>query len=188
VRLTLRTKGTDATVLADVDRLKQAFGNLIDNALKHTPSGGLVTVDLGETPDGIEVLVTDTGCGIPPEDLPRVMERFYQIDKARTAQGTPSGSRSLGLGLAIAREIVHAHRGHISIESQVGYGTTVKVVLLSDARPVAPQQSGKKRLLRGTRQPQVTTAPLPAQVYPPGPTTPSDRPLSSTSEPNNRSN
>jgi signal transduction histidine kinase len=171
VRLTLRTKGPGATVLADVDRLKQAFGNLIDNALKHTPSGGLVTVEVSDVVDGVQVTVTDTGRGIPPEDLLRVMERFYQIDKARSTQRIPAGSRNLGLGLAIAREIVQAHRGQISIESQVGYGTTVRVILPADARQTPTQPSGKKRLLRGGRQPQAATTSWPAQVYQPDPTT-----------------
>jgi signal transduction histidine kinase len=171
VRLMMRTRGPGATVLADVDRLKQAFGNLIDNALKHTPSGGLVTVDVSDVQDGVQVSVIDTGRGIPPEDLPRVMERFYQIDKARSTQGTPTGSRNLGLGLAIAREIVQAHRGQISIESQVGYGTTVKVLLPSDARQVATQPNSKKRLLRASRQQLATTTVLPTQTYQPDPNT-----------------
>lgn len=152
VRLMMRMARQEAVLMADVDRLKQAFGNLIDNALKHTPSGGVVTVDVSVVPEGVQVMVVDTGRGIPPEDLPRVMERFYQIDKARTAQGTVSGSRSLGLGLAIAREIVQAHRGQISIESQVGVGTAVRIILPSDVRQLDSHQ-GKKRHVWGNRQP-----------------------------------
>jgi signal transduction histidine kinase len=154
--------GGNAMALADVDRLKQAFGNLIDNALKHTPEGGYVSVEVSSVQQGVQVLVRDTGEGIPPEDLPRVMERFYQVDKARS-----SGSRSLGLGLAIAREIVHAHRGQISVESRVGVGTAFRVILPAEAPMSAPQQGGMRRLLRGkqTTQPLMTE---PAPIYIPG--------------------
>lgn len=138
VKLKAKLGGSGATVLGDVDKLKQAFGNLIDNALKHTPDGGTVSVQVSDVPGGVEVLVQDTGEGIPPEDLPRVMERFYQIDKARS-------SRSIGLGLAIAREIIQAHRGQITIESAPGAGTTVKVVLPVDARSMESQQNGKRK-------------------------------------------
>jgi signal transduction histidine kinase len=143
--------GRPAVALADVDRLKQALGNLIDNALKHTPSEGYVSVEVSVVAEGVQVLVRDTGEGIPPEDLPRIMERFYQVDKARS-----SGTRSLGLGLAIAREIVQAHRGQISVESKVGAGTTFRVILPAEAQPRETPQGGMRRLLRGRQ----TTQPL----------------------------
>ncbi len=124
------------TISGDGDRLAQVFSNLIDNALKHTPSGGKVTVAArllsgsaavkrGKPIGGVEVTVADTGSGIPPEDLSRIFERFYQIDKsrARTKEG------SLGLGLAIVKEIVTAHGGTIHAESIVGLGTKFVVWL-----------------------------------------------------------
>ncbi|MFL5733378.1 MAG: sensor histidine kinase [Chloroflexia bacterium] len=114
-----------ALTMADGDRLKQAFANLIDNAMKHTPPGGRVAVSLGVIPSGVEVRVVDSGGGIPPEDVQRVMERFYQVDKSRSA----GDGKSAGLGLAIAREIVRAHHGEISIASALQAGTTVRVVL-----------------------------------------------------------
>ena len=82
----LHAEGTmlPCVVMADGDRLKQAFGNLVDNALKHTPDGGTVTVSLEQAAQAV-VTVADTGQGIPPEDLSRVMERFYQVDKSRSA-------------------------------------------------------------------------------------------------------
>jgi signal transduction histidine kinase len=122
-------------VIGDGDRLAQVFANLLDNALKHTPEGGRVTVAAqlltpsgaqrhGKTlPQAIEVAVSDSGQGIPPEDLARVFERFYQVDKSRKRSG------SIGLGLAIAREIVEAHGGSIKAESIVGLGTRFTVVL-----------------------------------------------------------
>jgi len=150
--------GPNAIVLADVDRLKQAFGNLIDNALKHTPEGGYVSVEVSSVQQGVQVLVRDTGEGIPHEDLARVMERFYQVDKARS-----SGSRSLGLGLAIAREIVQAHRGQISVESRVGAGTTFRIVLPAEPHTPEVQHGGMRRLLRGGKP---ATQPLPAETTP----------------------
>jgi signal transduction histidine kinase len=106
----------------DGDRLAQVFTNLVDNALKFTPSGGQVT--LAAQSDGAEILieVRDTGRGISPEALPHVFDRFYQEDASRARHGA-------GLGLAIAQEIVAAHGGRISVRSQVGQGTVFTVRL-----------------------------------------------------------
>ncbi|HEY4720792.1 MAG TPA: HAMP domain-containing sensor histidine kinase, partial [Anaerolineae bacterium] len=124
-------------IVGDGDRLAQVFSNLIDNALKHTPPGGTVTVSAralsgssvvkrGKSwPGGIEVTVADTGSGIPPEDLTRIFERFYQVDKSRARSSAPS----LGLGLAIVKEIVTAHGGSIHAESTVGQGARFSVTL-----------------------------------------------------------
>ena len=109
----------------DGDRLAQVFTNLVDNALKFTPSGGQVT--LAAQSDGAEILieVRDTGRGISPEALPHVFDRFYQEDVSRAHRER----RGAGLGLAIAREIVAAHGGRISVRSQVGQGTVFTVRL-----------------------------------------------------------
>lgn len=124
-------------VTGDGDRLAQVFSNLIDNAIKHTPAGGKVTIaarlasgspaaKAGKAvPAGIEISVVDTGPGIPQEDLPRLFERFYQVDKSRAR----SGGGSLGLGLSIVKEIVNAHDGSIRVESVVGLGTRFVVTL-----------------------------------------------------------
>src|SRR6266545_1735748 len=111
-------------VIGDADRLKQLLLILLDNALKYTPSGGRVTMGLRECASGGEITVQDTGVGITAEDLPRVFERFYRADPARSrdAGGT-------GLGLPIARWIVEQHRGAIRIDSTPGQGTTVTVSL-----------------------------------------------------------
>jgi two-component system phosphate regulon sensor histidine kinase PhoR len=113
------------TVMADRDRLVQILINLVDNAVKYTPEGGAVRVAAGPGPDGmIEVAVTDTGIGIPAVDLPRITERFYRVDKARSRElgGT-------GLGLAIVKHLVLAHGGDLRIESREGQGTTVRFTL-----------------------------------------------------------
>jgi two-component system, OmpR family, sensor kinase len=109
----------------DGDRLAQVFTNLADNALKFTPPGGKVT--LSAMPDGaeMELSVSDTGPGIPPEALPRLFDRFYQVDASR-AGGEGHGA---GLGLAIVKEIVEAHGGRISVRSELGHGTTFVIRL-----------------------------------------------------------
>ncbi|GIV81268.1 MAG: hypothetical protein KatS3mg051_0622 [Anaerolineae bacterium] len=112
-------------VLGDGDRLAQVFTNLLDNAIKHTPPGGTVTLSAAATRGGVTVTVRDTGEGIPPEDLSRIFERFYQVDKSRR-RDAESG---LGLGLAIARQIVEAHGGTIKASSTVGQGSTFTVWL-----------------------------------------------------------
>lgn len=111
-------------ISADGDRLAQVLTNLLSNALKFTPAGGRVIVSTQPHAHGIQISVQDSGIGIPSEDLPRLFERFYQVDKARGPQ------RGTGLGLAIAQEIVHAHGGDISIHSDGQHkGTTVRVLL-----------------------------------------------------------
>ncbi|MFJ7973944.1 ATP-binding protein [Psychrobacillus sp. NPDC096389] len=108
----------------DEDRMEQVLTNLIDNALRHTPKEGSVTVKLSKTAGQIIIEVKDTGYGIPSEDLPYVFERFYKADKARTR-----GKSGTGLGLAIAKNIVERHDGHLSVESEVGVGTSFIIKL-----------------------------------------------------------
>ena len=110
-------------VEADSDRLAQIFVNLIDNALRHTPEGGSVNVDVFDDVDAV-VRVRDTGAGIPYKDLPHVFERFYVVDRSRTRE-----SSGVGLGLAIVRQIVEAHGGSIATDSMLGSGTTFTVRL-----------------------------------------------------------
>ncbi|MFZ1059162.1 MAG: ATP-binding protein [Candidatus Rokuibacteriota bacterium] len=111
-------------VLADGDRLTQILINLLDNAVKFTPAGGRVTVTAAVQDQMVEIAVADTGIGIPSTDLPRITERFYRVDKARSRElgGT-------GLGLAIVKHLVQAHGGQLSIESDAGKGTTVRFTL-----------------------------------------------------------
>jgi signal transduction histidine kinase len=112
------------TIGGDGDRLVQVFTNLLSNAIKYTREGGEVWIETDVRDGGVEVVIKDNGIGIPPEDLPRIFERFYQVDKSRGPR------RGTGLGLAIAQEIVHAHGGEIEIHSEGrNKGTTVTVWL-----------------------------------------------------------
>lgn len=104
------------SVLADETRLEQVLVNLLHNAIKFTPSGGIITLGTEQLDDFISFSVIDTGIGISADDLPRVFERFYKADRARTTVGT-------GLGLAIARHLVEAHDGKIWAESSEGQGS-----------------------------------------------------------------
>jgi len=112
-------------LIGDGDRLAQVFMNLIDNAIKHTPEGGKVSL-WGEYVDGwISIHVEDSGSGIPEDELSRIFERFYQLDKAR-----PGGmDRGVGLGLAITREIVRSHQGRMVAQSELGRGSRFTVQL-----------------------------------------------------------
>lgn len=111
-------------ILGDVDRLKQLILNLVDNGIKYTQPGGAVRLSLSKEGGWAQLVVADTGVGIPAEDLPHIFDRFYRVDKARSrAQG---GS---GLGLAIAKWIVQAHGGAIQVDSTPGEGTTFRITL-----------------------------------------------------------
>lgn len=112
-------------IAGDADRLMQVFANLLDNALTHTPRNGRVHLALTPHADGtLEVGVQDSGKGIPAAELPRIFERFYQVDKARAG-----AQRGAGLGLAIVKEIVEAHGGQVAVRSQEGHGTLFTVRL-----------------------------------------------------------
>src|SRR5262245_10291334 len=123
-------------VHADGDRLRQVLINLVDNAIKYTPAGGRVMVH-GLPASGtehagmVEIAIEDSGIGIPAQDLPRLTERFFRVDKARSRElgGT-------GLGLAIVKHIVQAHGGSLAISSALGQGTTVRVFFPAAVAPV----------------------------------------------------
>lgn len=132
VRVRVEVDPTVPRIEADPDRLEQALLNLLDNALKYSPHGGEVVVALrhAAAPEDeanagwVEISVTDRGPGIPPAEIPRVTERFYRVDKARSRElgGT-------GLGLSIVRHIAELHRGRLEIQSRVGHGTTARLRL-----------------------------------------------------------
>jgi signal transduction histidine kinase len=112
-------------IQADPDRLSQVLLNLIDNAIKHTPDGGRVTLAATASYNGyVRISVSDTGVGIPEQDIPFVFERFYRVDKSRSRANGGSG-----LGLSIANSIVQAHNGRIVVSSRAGQGTTFDVYL-----------------------------------------------------------
>jgi two-component system phosphate regulon sensor histidine kinase PhoR len=109
----------DVAVRADPDRLRQVVFNLVDNAIKYNREGGTITISARRQDSWVTVTVTDTGIGIPTEDLPRIFERFYRVDKARSRElgGT-------GLGLSIVKHIVEAHGGTVSVESELNRGSS----------------------------------------------------------------
>jgi len=118
------TIGEIPEIIADRDRIEQVAVNIISNAIKYTPEGGTITVYIGRMFNDVYIKVVDNGIGIPPQDLPRIFERFYRVDKARSREmgGT-------GLGLSIAKEIVEVHGGSVAINSEKDLGTEVVVKL-----------------------------------------------------------
>ncbi|CAG9619601.1 two-component system histidine kinase PnpS [Sutcliffiella rhizosphaerae] len=111
-------------LFVDAERIKQVFINLINNALSYTPSGGNVTVKVMDVGENVNISVADTGIGIEQEEIPRIFERFYRVDKARSRN-----SGGTGLGLAIVKHIVEAHHGNITVDSKLNKGTTFTVKL-----------------------------------------------------------
>src|SRR5437773_885913 len=138
-----RVDPTSPALEADADRFRQVLINLVDNAIKYTPGGGRVSVRAAaargaEHHGMVEIAVDDTGVGIPAQDLPRLTERFFRVDKGR--------SRALGgtgLGLAIVKHIVQAHGGELGITSAVGQGTTVRVLWPAAARSRAAAEAAR---------------------------------------------
>ena len=132
VALELDVSGDLPPVTGDGDRLAQVFTNLVDNALKFTPANSGIVLSARKVEGWMEVSVTDSGIGVEGEALPRLFDRFYQADPSRAGAETASGRRGVGLGLAIAKEIVEAHGGKIGVRSQAGQGTTFVVHLPLD--------------------------------------------------------
>jgi signal transduction histidine kinase len=122
---TVQESGVE-TVTGDPNRLEQALQNLVANAIRHTPAGGVVTVQAAAAKKGIVLSVEDTGPGIAPEHLPRVFDRFYKVDASRSAAGPDSGS---GLGLSIVRAIVARHGGTVSATNVPGGGARFEILL-----------------------------------------------------------
>lgn len=150
-RLGSRHVGATPVVLADAARIEQVLLILLDNALRHTPVGGEVEVLVTQRGQDAMMAVRDTGEGIPAEDLPFIFDRFYRADPSREG-------RSAGLGLAIARGLVAAHRGGIDVESTVGTGTTFTVTLPLVSAGAVTQESA------------IPAALLPPPPPPPAPT------------------
>jgi signal transduction histidine kinase len=129
-RITITTDfAAPCEAIVDATRMRQAFANLLDNALKYTPEGGNVRVACAVASGRVTVRVRDTGMGIPPDEQPRIWERLYRGDKSRSQRG-------LGLGLSLVKAIVEAHHGEVSVQSQPGEGSEF-VVVLSQSGPRA---------------------------------------------------
>jgi signal transduction histidine kinase len=111
-------------ILADRRGLEEVFTNLLSNAIKYSPDGGRVLISAVSHVDYVEATVSDEGIGIEEDEVPKIFDKFYRVKHAQTRQviGT-------GLGLAIVKNIIEAHRGSIDVESQLGRGTTFKVLL-----------------------------------------------------------
>jgi len=141
VKVALSSAASEPLCLdGDPDRLRQLLLNLIDNAIKYTPSGGEVKLHVARENGSARLDISDNGPGIPPEHLqigpngvPLIFERFYRVEKSRTRSASSSGNgrsgSGTGLGLSIAYWIVQAHQGQIEIHSEAGSGTTMTVWL-----------------------------------------------------------
>lgn len=118
---------TSVWIEIDTDKMTQVIDNILNNAIKYSPEGGKITVSMKTTDDQMILSISDQGLGIPKEDLPKIFDRFYRVDKARSrAQG------GTGLGLAIAKEIIKQHNGFIWAKSEYGKGSTFTIVLPYD--------------------------------------------------------
>ena len=124
IALEVRSGNNLPAIDVDPERMTQVLGNLLSNALRFTPSGGRIILQAAADNNQTQLIVQDTGSGIAPEDLPHIFERFYRADPVRQ-----QGNGSSGLGLAIARGIVAAHGGAITVQSGVGQGTTFTITL-----------------------------------------------------------
>ena len=111
-------------IVADRDRVLQVMMNVVSNAIKYTPDGGAIQISAGRNELRVWMEVTDNGIGIPAQDRPRIFERFYRVDKARSRE-----SGGTGLGLSIAKEIVDRHEGIIALVDRPGPGTTIRIEL-----------------------------------------------------------
>ena len=131
VRLSLHLPEAPIRIRHDPQRIGQVVANLVGNAVKFTPRGGSVAVDVAPMPDGARIEVTDTGVGIEAAELPHIFERFYRGSRANEARGSGSG-----LGLAIVRSIVDMHGGSVEVESAIGRGSRFTVTLPRDPRLV----------------------------------------------------
>lgn len=128
------------TVFGDDDLLREVFMNLVDNAIKYSPSGGKVKIGSINLGDETKIYVEDTGYGIPAENLPRIFERFYRVDKGRSREmgGT-------GLGLSIVKHIIERHNGKVNVESEVGVGSRFTVLLPNDSRLITEAESSETK-------------------------------------------
>jgi two-component system sensor histidine kinase BaeS len=141
VELRVAIAGT-MPVYADPARIRQALSNLVSNALRHTPEGGLVEITVRREPDAVVLAVADSGSGIAPAHVPRVFERFYR------AGSRPGGA---GLGLAIAKQLVEAHGGTLGVTSVPGQGSTFTIWL------AVPEDLGAQPGLQPRRSSKIFT-------------------------------
>lgn len=138
IELTAELPGDPLIFSGDKTRLQRAAANLIDNAIKYTPAGGNVRLVCRAEPGGIRIEVRDSGIGMAPDELPRIFDRFYRGEKSRSSPGS-------GLGLSLVRSIIHAHGGHVSVQSTPGQGSVFSLFLPRGDHPDARQAVQSKR-------------------------------------------
>jgi signal transduction histidine kinase len=136
VQVNLCIEREDAPLWADEAQMEIILRNLLSNAAKFTPDGGMVTVNVDVTSEGSRLTVCDTGSGIAPEDQERIFERFYRV-QARDRPSTPG----TGIGLSLVKELVEQHGGSVKVESELGQGATFTVWLPS---PRTANKKGEK--------------------------------------------
>ena len=124
IRLETNLDANTAFTIGDIGLIQRVLENLVGNAIRFTPDGGEITLSIAERPESVAVAVTDTGCGIPDKDIPRIFDRFY-----RSENGEEAGSESSGLGLAIVKRILDLHNSRITVVSKVDAGTTFEFEL-----------------------------------------------------------
>jgi len=124
IRLETNLDANTAFTIGDIGLIQRVLENLVGNAIRFTPDGGEITLSIAERPESVAVAVTDTGCGIPDKDIPRIFDRFY-----RSENGEEAGSESSGLGLAIVKRILDLHESRITVVSKVDAGTTFEFEL-----------------------------------------------------------
>jgi len=124
IRLETNLDANTAFTIGDIGLIQRVLENLVGNAIRFTPDGGEITLSIAERPESVAVAVTDTGCGIPDKDIPRIFDRFY-----RSENGEEAGSESSGLGLAIVKRILDLHDSRITVVSKVDAGTTFEFEL-----------------------------------------------------------
>jgi signal transduction histidine kinase len=155
VELTLEVPDTPIQIRHDPVRIGQVVANLVGNAIKFTPRGGVVRVEArAEADGGASITVADTGIGIDAAELPRIFDRFFRGSRASEARGSGSG-----LGLAIVRSIVEMHAGTVTVESRLGAGTTFRVALPAQPRPATPDS---RRVAETSPSPAKNLNPEPA--------------------------
>jgi len=106
------------TIIGDSQKIFQVMVNLLNNAVHYTPAKGRITIEAKSVEKGVEAIVSDTGIGIPAEELPRIFERFYRVDKGRSRE-----QGGTGLGLSIVKHIIESHGGRVSVQSEIGRGS-----------------------------------------------------------------
>ena len=144
VRVTTQIPGRPILLPVDRHRVRELLLNLVTNAIKYTPAGGTVGLSLAEAEGAVTLVVSDTGVGIAPGDLPHIFDRFWRADPARSRTGERAGT---GLGLAITKWIAEAHGGSITVQSRPGRGRCSRFACPGTVRPAA---RGRRPAILGT--------------------------------------